>query len=967
MNALRQQLEAAAKAFCASPQDLAMVLDSMAQDVERAEAEPLSLFPVIHHSPASAIHMVRYLRLHTPKLVLIEGCTDLRHLVDQLVECELPIALQAYSPNPVDLPISWAPLRVTSPITEFSAEFQAIAYALNTPEVELCFVDRPTDLVFQWIDSTHDPDALVYGDDQVVPPAKEQLPSGQQMLELGRLVPSFSAFRNILLENARMSHFEEWSNFYIEEPTINASTQTYRQVMYLVGSLFRRMGSTPHHREEIRRRDRYMWTQIHEQLERTGVDPTDAVFICGAAHTCNDEVPEWGVASSERYEFPKLTSTHYGYGVVPSSYSSIERQFGYGKGAISLAAARWKKAYKNLNITPFELVKGSSRTKKGTKKLPVMVDPDQLSLDLVLSRPPELSEADSTELIQWCTAVVAEARCANYLATTADAIAIYETSILLARIRGRKRPSAYDFLDAAETCLEKTRVPGRRNIRQCCEKILGADKAGQVGYDAAPPLMRDVYDRLAPLGITARTRGVKRVLMDFDKTPELRDASMLLWCLRQVLPNTRVARPIMGKIELGHKARQESWDVCLSGSEQRAVIELTYSALSVEQVVEKRLKTQAYAEDAVALDALEATEASLILLNHPRLSQSLGEKVSVLLVKERDATSAPMLFGQARRLVYFYRSSGDPMPTWLETLVVTGFHHYCGLLPDGFTDRGTSPEQIAAMCAFLFTLEGLALSLGCERSQVQIAISQATALTTDPEKLGLLWVCEWLLKYKDQHDVRAAFDAVLTHPIGRRAYPRYLSGLLHGVSFAPRAADLAVEQLGRAFQELPDAVLLPWMPALVSVLNRQGGAGLAQVIKIAKRSLPKTLDQLDKWTPSWRKKPEFDQSQEGQPQEGETPLTLSEQASSVRALLLSHREALSDHATAIEVSGAWQTSLTSTSNTAINIDPTTSSRSPRVLAGRELLGTHKSALGRWAQVIGIKDEYQLNNECQLNN
>ena len=36
------------------------------------------------------------------------------------------------------------------PITEASAEYQAIAYALETPGVELVLVDRSTDHVFQW-------------------------------------------------------------------------------------------------------------------------------------------------------------------------------------------------------------------------------------------------------------------------------------------------------------------------------------------------------------------------------------------------------------------------------------------------------------------------------------------------------------------------------------------------------------------------------------------------------------------------------------------------------------------------------------------------------------------------------------------------------------------------------------------------------------------------------------------------
>ncbi len=950
MDALREQLEAAAAAFCRSPEELRHVLAQMADDVERATAEPLTLFPVIHHSPASALHMVRLLRERRPRLVLLEACEDLRPLVERLAQCDLPVALQAYAPEPVGLPAEWSPLSVLTPLTEFSAEYQAIAYALNEPGVELCFVDRSTDQVFQW-----EQELLPVSDEAAAPPG-----GGQQVLELGRLVPSFAEFHDVLLHNARMSHFEEWSNLYIEEPTIAADTHTYRQVLFLIGSLFRRMGSTPEHRDEMCRRDRHMWTRIHETLARTDVAPEDAVFICGAAHTANDDVPEYGVASPARCARPSPTGTTYRYGVVPSSYAAIERQFGYARGAVALAAGRWNKACKAHGVTPFSLGRAKGKARRRKRKVKAArgggAAPPQLSLELLLARPPELSEADSAELVAWSTAVVAEARRSRYLATTADAIAIYQTSILLARIRGRKRPSAYDFIDAAETCLEKSRVPGRRSIRACCEAVLGADVQGRVGYDAAPPLVRDVYDRLSVLGIDDRTRGVTRVLMDFRLHPELRDASMLLWRLARVLPGTRVARPIMGKLELGHVAQQESWDVRLSGPEQRALIELGYTALTVEQVVEERLQREAFGEDASSVSALEATEACLVLLDNPRLARSLGERVSELLRLERDAATAPALFRRARRLVYHYRAMGETMPTWLAGLVTTGFHHYAGLLPEAFGDRGTSPEQVAAVCGFLFTLEGLALSLGCRRSEVEIAFLSAAELATDPEKTGLLWVCQWLVQQKTQDEVVSAFAAVMDHPIGRRAYPRYLAGLLHAVGFAPRAADLAVEQLGRAFAELPDDVLLPFMPSLIAVLRAQGGAGLRQVVKLAKRALPRHSAALSAWEPPWRSQPAPAPPTPGSAQ------PVSQRARAVAALLNAHRDAAASHAAALGIEGEFLDPSAlgadgGPSDAAPAADTDTTRPSGAIPAGRSvvagaaLLAAHPASASAWSEAL----------------
>lgn len=125
-----------------------------------------------------------------------------------------------------------------------------------------------------------------------------------------------------------------------------------------------------------------------------------------------------------------------------------------------------------------------------------------------------LDGLDEAELLGWSVDIVRAARRNGYLASTADAIAVFETSILLAGMRDRARPTPYDFQDAAVTCIEKDRVPGRRDVRRLVEIMMGGDRIGQVGYEALPPLARDVYDRLEPLGLKLQQRGVQRALLD---------------------------------------------------------------------------------------------------------------------------------------------------------------------------------------------------------------------------------------------------------------------------------------------------------------------------------------------------------------------------------------------------------------------------------------------------------------------
>src|SRR5918911_2087393 len=148
---LRRQLLAAAEAFSGDARPLGELLAASVEDVRRAATEPLEVFPICHHSPAAAVHMVRRLTDHPPRVVFMELCEDLRPLLDKLRDCKLPVALQAFAGKTDAFPSSWAPLSVVAPLTEFSAEYQAIAFTLENPATELVFVDRSVDHVFQWL------------------------------------------------------------------------------------------------------------------------------------------------------------------------------------------------------------------------------------------------------------------------------------------------------------------------------------------------------------------------------------------------------------------------------------------------------------------------------------------------------------------------------------------------------------------------------------------------------------------------------------------------------------------------------------------------------------------------------------------------------------------------------------------------------------------------------------------------
>ncbi|WP_299538171.1 DUF5682 family protein [uncultured Streptomyces sp.] len=852
---LRAQLQDAATAFAGGPDALEEILLGMVDDVGRAVDEPLEIFPVCHHSPASAIAMARRLREKRPKVVYLELCEDMAPLLTELRNCRLPVAVQAFATEVDGFPAEWSPLSVVAPITEASAEYQAIAYALDTPGVELVLVDRSSDHVYQWDARSRDDAAA--GSDAPRTEDESALHGEAVGIEMGDLRPRFAELEEHLLRHGKVRHWSEWWHQYVELPLGDSDHDTYRQVMFLIGSLFRRLAPGDPHRTRVDEdRERHMWTRMREHLNATGTDPDDCLYVCGAFHAAS-RVAEFGVHGTDTFTVTPRTATVWQHGLIPSSHTAIEAQFGLAPGSVSIAATVWAANLRRTRVEPFRLTgqagtrKSGAGRKTATRKptaVPVTAETGPADrLTGFLRRPPVLDPLDEAELLGWSVEIVRAARRNGYLASTADAIAVFETSILLAGMRDRARPTPYDFQDAAVTCIEKDSVPGRRDVRRLVEIMMGGDRIGQVGYDALPPLARDVHDRLEPLGLALQQRGVRRALLDIAGRPELEKCSDVLWMLRRLLPHG-AARPIMGDRTLGERPIQESWDLAL-GTHQRALIELGYEGVSIEQVLEQRLRRTAYDPEATAATVLGTVEDATLYLRGRRLPDELGTRALDVLSAERTVDGAPEVLRRVRRLLAYYRISEPVLPPWIESFVKTGYAHYCTLLPTAFTDEDSAVRQVAAMLGFLFSMEGLALSLGCDRAQLELAVAQSHP--GDPSRTALLWAAQVHLGTLSRTELRSRCDELLDNPMVVPAYPRYLSGFVHALEPVPGLTDLVVEAVSKAFGRLPDPVLLPWLPTLIRTLRADGAELAPLMIREAGRLFPGRLADLDAWTPPW--------------------------------------------------------------------------------------------------------------------
>ncbi|MGW0790126.1 hypothetical protein ACWD04_18190 [Streptomyces sp. NPDC002911] len=920
--ALRGQLQDAATELADGPDALQGILLGIVDDVDRAVREPLEIFPVCHHSPASAVAMARRLREKQPKVVYLELCEDMAPLLPELKNCRLPVAVQAFASEVKGFPAEWAPLSVVAPITEASAEYQAIAYALDTPGVELVLVDRSSDHVFQWQARAPEPT------DPDGPPAEEEaaLHGDAVGVEIGDMRPRFAELEEHLLHHGRVRHWSEWWHQYVELPLGDSDHDTYRQVMLLIGSLFRRLA--PGDTERVRvdeDRERHMWTRMREHLAATGTDPEDCLYVCGAFHA-SSRVAEFGVHGSDTFEISPPSESTWQYGLIPSSHAAIEAQFGLAGGSVSIAATQWAKNLRRTRVQPFRLA-GQAGAKKAAKQgkaaaPAVPVAPEALSdkLSGFLRSPPALDRLDEAELLGWSVEIVRSARRNGYLASTADAIAVFEASILLAGMRDRARPTPYDFQDAAVTCIEKETVPGRRDVRRLVEILMGGDRIGQVGYDALPPLARDVHDRLAPLNLKLQQRGVRRALLDMTSQPELRQCSDVLWMLRHLMPHG-AARPIMGERELGKQSVQESWDLAL-GTHQRALIELGYEGVSIEQVLEQRLRRAAYAPNATTAQVLGAVEDAELHLRSGRLADELGTRALEVLATERSVDGAPEVLRRVRRLLAYYRISRPALPSWTESFAKTGYAHYCTLLPTAFTDEDATVRQVAAMLGFLFSMESLALSLGCDRTQLDLAFAQSHP--REPSRVALLWAAQVQLGQLSRAELRGRCDHLLADPLVLSSYPRYLSGFLHALEPVPQLADFVVEAVSNAFARLPDPVLLPWLPTLITTLRSEGADLAPLLIREAGRVFPGRLAALDAWVPPWQAAPEAPAA----------PAATGGGAARRAVLLAAHPETCDSVAELLGYEGTWEAEAPASSGAVlVGRHPQTAAALEALLAG----------------------------------
>ncbi len=164
--------------------------------------------------------------------------------------------------------------------------------------------------------------------------------------------------------------------------------------------------------------------------------------------------------------------------------------------------------------------------------------------------------------------------------------------------------------------------------------------------------------------------------------------------LRQLLPQG-AARPIMGERKLGKRSIQELAGPG-AGHPPACAIELGYEGVSIEQVLEQRLRRTAYGPQATTATVLGTVEDATLYLRSRRLADELGTRALEVLATERSVDGAPEALCWVRRLPAYYRTSEPTLPPWTESFVKTGTRTTAPCCPR--RSPGTPPAPTRRRC-----------------------------------------------------------------------------------------------------------------------------------------------------------------------------------------------------------------------------------------------------------------------------
>ena len=254
-------------------------------------------FGVRHLSPAAAFHLRKALDQARPRLVLVEGPSDLNGQMEWLChpETRFPAAILAYTQSP--------PVRtILYPFAVYSPEVQAILWA-HEHNVPCQFMDLPSSVF------------LAFQEAEERRRLEEQGADGEEL-------PTTESVYQRLEKLTGEDHDAFW------ERRFEQLEEGYREAANTFGRELRAAsGDSPRHTAKTLVREAYMKRTIRQAIDG-GVPPEKIFCICGAFHVAGLEENE-PMTDAELAALPQAECCAT---LMPYSYYRLTTRSGYGAG-----------------------------------------------------------------------------------------------------------------------------------------------------------------------------------------------------------------------------------------------------------------------------------------------------------------------------------------------------------------------------------------------------------------------------------------------------------------------------------------------------------------------------------------------------------------------------------------------------------------------------------------------------------
>jgi len=783
-------------------------LKTIIKDIERVEKEPLEIIPISHYSLSSAVHVRQRLTEKKPKVIFLEAPEDFERELENLEFCTPPVAFQGSLVKTEEINHAFLPINSFTIVSEASAEYQAMKYALENQGTEIIFVDAPCSNRVKW--------GQKYLMNRPINAKEEENNTNNYNFIIGDTIPTKKEFLITLLEKTNFDDYSLWWEQVAENALLDLTYDNYRQIMVLLGSVFRRSGADEKIETITSLRDKFMWNKIKRVIDTKKLQPEECVFICGAAHAIAT-VEEWGMKGIKKKNI-RSKKSEWKYGIIQVDYNLIDQIARKTPGSTSEMHAKW------------DAIK---RPVYNNKKEDIILELNKYN------------QAVHDKLLTWASETVKKARQAGYITSPADSIAIVELAYSLKEIRNRARITSREFIDSAVTCIQKNdlHLPP---VEELIDEQIFPNVTGRIGYKALPTLVKDVFDRLSILNISRDSQKVQRVLIDLDKQPELKPVSDLLWLLKYM--NINVV-PIAGKKTLGKHIKQESWDLYIYKN-KNPLISLSLEGISVEEVFCSRIIKQVKKDPSIT-SILEAIKAVLIYLDHKNVILYTLSNLLISNLKGIIFENQKVLYSLTLELLNYLRTLKEGIPKWFNDFIVRSYSQYCQELVNAATDNSISAEQFSMIFSYIFKVEGIALAEEASREELEIAIKLTLDLNDLPDNKKIIALAaNSLLKQGNEQKLKQIMSKVFWNPQVIQSASEIVLALVYSSNFAPNLIFLFIEFLDQCFRRLNDNLIIQWLPLLISQMKELDTNYIVQIAQIINRHYNRSLKhikEMDVW------------------------------------------------------------------------------------------------------------------------